>query len=31
MGQAGRARAVEHFSWRRIAEETLELYRSLAS
>jgi starch synthase len=29
MGQAGRARAVEHFSWRRIAEETLALYESL--
>jgi starch synthase len=31
MGEAGRTRAVEQFSWRRIAEETLELYRSLAS
>jgi len=29
MGAAGRARAVEHFSWRRIAEETLALYESL--
>jgi starch synthase len=31
MGEAGRTRAVEQFSWQRIAEETLELYRSLAS
>jgi starch synthase len=29
MGQAGRQRAVEHFSWPSIAEETLALYRSL--
>ena len=28
-GAAGRRRAVEHFSWSRIAEQTLELYRSL--
>ena len=31
MGEAGRRRAVERFSWRTIAERTLELYRSLAS
>jgi alpha-maltose-1-phosphate synthase len=29
MGEAGRRRAVEHFSWRRIAEQTLDLYRTL--
>jgi starch synthase len=29
MGEAGRKRAVEQFSWRTIAEQTLELYRSL--
>ena len=29
MGKAGRRRAVEHFSWRAIAEQTVELYRSL--
>src|SRR5262249_30278025 len=29
-GKAGRARAVEHFSWRAIAERTADLYRSLA-
>jgi starch synthase len=29
MGQAGRQRAVEHFSWARIAEQTLEVYRSV--
>jgi alpha-maltose-1-phosphate synthase len=29
MGQAGRRRAAERFSWRSIAERTLELYRSL--
>jgi alpha-maltose-1-phosphate synthase len=29
MGEAGRLRAVEHFSWRRIAEQTLDLYRTL--
>ncbi|MGH3129714.1 MAG: glycogen synthase [Gaiellaceae bacterium] len=28
-GEAGRKRAVERFSWRAIAEETVELYRSL--
>jgi starch synthase len=27
MGRAGRARAVAHFSWERIAERTAELYR----
>ena len=27
MGRAGRARAVEQFSWRRIAEQTLDVYR----
>ncbi|MFF0576136.1 glycogen synthase [Streptosporangium saharense] len=30
LGAAGRARAVEHFSWARIAERTMDLYRSLA-
>jgi alpha-maltose-1-phosphate synthase len=29
MGEAGRTRAVEQFSWRRIALRTLDLYRSL--
>jgi starch synthase len=29
LGRAGRRRAVERFSWRRIAEQTVELYRSL--
>ncbi|MFG3436736.1 glycogen synthase [Nonomuraea sp. NPDC047897] len=29
MGEAGRARAVEHFSWERIAGRTLDLYTSL--
>ncbi|MFC7531020.1 glycogen synthase [Actinoplanes sp. GCM10030250] len=29
MGRAGRRRAVEHFSWSRIAEDTLEVYRSV--
>ncbi|MFD1934369.1 MULTISPECIES: glycogen synthase [Nonomuraea] len=29
LGQAGRARAIEHFSWERIAERTMELYRTL--
>ena len=29
MGEAGRARAVEHFSWTAIAEQTVALYRSL--
>jgi len=28
-GKAGRERAVEHFSWRAIAERTADLYRSL--
>ena len=31
MGDAGRRRAVEKFSWATIAEETVELYRSLVS
>lgn len=31
MGRAGRERAVEKFSWSTIAEETVELYRSLVS
>jgi starch synthase len=31
MGKAGRRRAVEHFSWPAIAEQTAELYRSLAT
>ncbi|MFC7650208.1 hypothetical protein ACFQX6_65145 [Streptosporangium lutulentum] len=30
MGAAGRARAVEHFSWERIAERTMDLYRSIS-
>ncbi|MFI6453320.1 glycogen synthase [Streptosporangium amethystogenes] len=30
MGEAGRLRAVEHFSWERIAERTMELYRQVA-
>jgi starch synthase len=29
MGLAGRRRAVERFSWSRIAEDTLEVYRSV--
>jgi starch synthase len=29
MGKAGRRRAVEQFSWSRIAEDTLEIYRSV--
>ena len=29
MGLAGRRRAVEHFSWSRIAEETMKVYRSV--
>ncbi len=29
MGRAGRTRAVEHFSWRAIAERTVEVYRSV--
>jgi alpha-maltose-1-phosphate synthase len=29
MGVAGRRRAVEHFSWSRIAQDTLEVYRSV--
>lgn len=29
MGRAGRARAIEAFSWHSIAEETVELYRSV--
>lgn len=29
MGRAGRARAVDHFSWRAIAEKTLALYQTL--
>lgn len=29
LGAAGRARAVEHFSWARIAERTMDLYRSV--
>ena len=30
MGRAGRRRAVEKFSWGGIAEQTIELYRSLS-
>ncbi|GAA3712033.1 glycogen synthase [Nonomuraea antimicrobica] len=29
MGRAGRARAVDHFSWERVAHRTLDLYASL--
>ncbi|WP_349827724.1 glycogen synthase [Brevibacterium litoralis] len=29
MGRAGLQRAVEHFSWQRIGEQTVEVYRSL--
>ncbi|WP_043617649.1 glycogen synthase [Nonomuraea candida] len=29
MGEAGRARAIEHFSWSRIARRTLDLYATL--
>jgi starch synthase len=29
MGRAGRRRAVEHFSWSSIADQTVDLYRSL--
>jgi starch synthase len=29
MGRAGRARAMERFSWTAIAEQTVELYASL--
>jgi glycosyltransferase involved in cell wall biosynthesis len=29
MAKAGRQRAVDHFSWRAIAEKTFDLYRSL--
>ena len=29
MGRAGRERAVERFSWSAIADQTVELYRSL--
>jgi starch synthase len=29
MGRAGRARAVEHFSWPGIARRTMEIYRSV--
>jgi starch synthase len=29
MGRAGRQRAVDHFSWSSIAEQTVDLYRSL--
>src|SRR4030095_8134471 len=29
MGLAGRRRAVEHFSWSRIAEDTMAVYRTL--
>jgi starch synthase len=31
MGLAGRARALEHFSWTAIAERTMEVYRSVAA
>jgi starch synthase len=29
MGEAGRKRVLQHFTWDRIAEKTLKLYRSL--
>jgi starch synthase len=29
MGEAGRARAVSTFSWRQVAAQTVDLYRSL--
>jgi starch synthase len=29
MGHTGRRRAVEHFSWSSIADQTVDLYRSL--
>jgi starch synthase len=31
MGRAARRRAVERFSWARIAEETVDLYRSVVA
>ena len=31
MGRAARRRAVERFSWARIAAETVDLYRSVAA
>jgi starch synthase len=31
MGQAGRQRVIERFSWRAVAEQTLEVYTSLVS
>jgi glycosyltransferase involved in cell wall biosynthesis len=31
MGEAGRRRAIEHFSWGAIADQTVELYRSLVA
>jgi starch synthase len=31
MGRAGRRRAIERFSWRAIAEQTVDLYRSLVA
>jgi alpha-maltose-1-phosphate synthase len=30
MGVAGRRRVEEHFSWRAVAERTLEFYRQIA-
>ena len=29
MGEAGRARAIEHFSWETIAERTIEVYEAV--
>ena len=29
MGKAGRARALNHFSWKAIAQKTLALYKTL--
>jgi starch synthase len=29
MGKAGRERAVEHFSWRAVAQQTMDVYRSV--
>ncbi|MGH7922817.1 MAG: glycogen synthase, partial [Candidatus Dormibacteraceae bacterium] len=31
MGEAGRRRVLDHFSWRRIAEQTVALYREVAA
>jgi starch synthase len=31
LGQAGRQRAADHFSWESIAERTLDVYRGVLS